>query len=177
MEKQSKRIQRFQNGPPLEVIETLLNSIDNHINNELRAARKNQQIYLIVLGVHAVALTISEVLFNLKGPKGYKTFLEQFIDGNNPNTKFSTISDSIHDFRNNIAHQWLSKSGYAFGIDTTTQLGWHERNGIIYLNPFVYDDEYLKAFSNGGKIWDYDKYLTADKQESAKVRIIEKYLN
>ena len=175
MEEKNKRIQRFKNGPPLEVIETLLYSIDNFFNNEIDMARKRQQPHLIILGIHAVALTISEALFNLQGPTGYKAFLEKFIDGDKPDIKFSKISDDIHKFRNNIAHQWLSESGYTFGIDTTTQLGWHKRNDITLFNPYIYCDKYIEAFSSNGKIREWKKLLTNHEQESAKNKIIKKY--
>ena len=108
MEPLDKRMERFQNGHPIEIIETLLNSIDNHFNNEIRiiAENGNYQTTLLFLGIHAVALTIAEGLFDKRGPDAYKLFLEKFVDGESPDTKFSDIADIIHEWRNIIAHQW-----------------------------------------------------------------------
>ena len=93
------RLRRFQDGPPYEVVATLLNSIDNYFNNEIRLTTQgnNYQSSLMLLGVHSVVLTISEGLFNQNGSVGYKLFLEKFIDGEASDTKFSTIAKQVHD--------------------------------------------------------------------------------
>ena len=75
----AQRLSRFQKNGPIETIETLLNSIDNHFNNEIRLTPANFQTSLLFLGIHAVALTIGEVFFNNTGKdrdlKNYKEFL------------------------------------------------------------------------------------------------------
>lgn len=78
MEAKNKRIVRLQNGEPIEALETLLNSINNYLNNEIKIASDGQQYYLMFLGIHASILTISESFFNLDGKKGYKEFLIKF---------------------------------------------------------------------------------------------------
>jgi len=71
-----KRISRFQNGHPIEIIETLLNSIANFFNNEIRLTTENDnfQTSLLFLGIHAVALTISEGFLIKRGQRGISYF-------------------------------------------------------------------------------------------------------
>lgn len=174
-----KRISRFQNGHPIEIIETLLNSIANFFNNEIRltTANDNYQTSLLFLGIHAVALTISEGFFNKKGPEGYKLFLEKFIDGKTPDTRFSQIAEQIHSWRNILAHQWLGIDGYDIGYDYNSKLGWEKRNGTIFINPRIYSEYYLKAFGLNGRLWDYQKMFTEEELFQIKERLLEKFLS
>lgn len=173
MEKQADRIKRLQENDPMEAISTLLNSINNFFNNEIIFASEHQQTSLLFLGIHAAILTISETLFNKKGFNGYKLFLEKFVDSNTDDTKFSKIAEHLHNWRNTLVHQWLSSAGYAIGCDYNMNFGLQEREGTIFINPKVYCELYIKAFS-GGKIWKYDSYLNKNDSEKAKDRIINK---
>lgn len=179
MEPLEKRIKRFQDGPPIEIIETLLNSIANFFNNEIRITTKddNYQTTLLFLGVHAVALTISEGLFNKSGSEGYKLFLEKFVDGDTPDTKFSEVARVAHDWRNILAHQWLGIGGYEIGYDYEMSRGWEKRDGVIFINPKIYCDHYLKAFGPNGGIWDYQNMLTESELQEAKQRLLKKFLS
>lgn len=178
METMEHRLERFQNGPPIEIIDTLLNSLHSFFNNEIRLTTENGnfQTSLLFMGIHAVALTISEGLFDKKGPDGYKLFLEKFIDGNKQDTKFSSISELIHDWRNNLAHQWIGSIGHSIAYDYKMNFGWEKKDGITYINPRIYCEQYLGAFGSGGRIYDYRKMLTAAELEEAKQRLIEKYI-
>lgn len=171
-----KRLARFQNGPPIESIETLLNSIANFFNNEIVITPKKLQTSLLFLGIHAVALTISEVFWDLKNEPGYKKFLETFVDGDTGGTKFSSVSDKIHNWRNILAHQWLGLSGYNIQYNYEMNLGFELKNDLLIINPRIYCDCYLKAFSAGGKIWKYEKLLTSSELDDAKQRIIDKFV-
>lgn len=177
-ETKDHRLKRFEDGPPYEVISTLLNSIANFFNNEivLTAQENNYQSSLLFLGVHAVALTISEGLFDKKGPDGYKLFLEKFVDGDTPDTKFSTIGQLIHDWRNVLAHQWIGSIGHVVGYNYAMGLGWETRGEDTFINPKIYLEQYLKAFGRGGKIWNWEVLLTDAEKEEAKQRLIKKYL-
>ena len=179
MEERAKRLKRFQDNPPYEIVATLLNSIANFFNNEISttANGNNPQTSLLFLGIHAVALTVAEGLFNKNGPVGYKLFLEKFVDGATPDTQFSSISNMIHDWRNILAHQWIGSTGHEVGYDYTMALGWEVRGNITFINPRIYLDHYLAAFGHGGKIWDWEKHLTAIEQEAAKQRLLRKYEN
>ena len=78
MEDKQKRYKRLSEGSPVEIIETLLNSMDNFFNREIDSAAGSELWYLVLLGDHAVALTISEGLFGEAGLSGFKIFLEKF---------------------------------------------------------------------------------------------------
>jgi hypothetical protein len=177
-ESREKRLERFKKNPPVEVIETLLNSLNNFFNNEITLTTKADsfQTSLMFLGIHAVALTVSEGLFGKTGLTGYKLYLKNFVDGDTPDTKFSKIADLIHDWRNVLAHQWLGSVGHSVGYDYEMGQGWQLRNEVYYINPRIYCSYFLKAFERGGKIWKYDQLLNGKELEQAKNRIIKKYL-
>lgn len=178
-ESQEKRLKRFQDGSPIESIETLLKSIDNYFNNEIRATIRDDQYpqtSLMFLGVHAAILTISEAFFNDKSVQGYRLFLEKFVDGDEPSNKFSLIAEDIHAWRNIVAHQWLSTKGhsisYAYSLDT----GWTKEDEILHINPKIYCDYYLGAFRGDGKIRQYSNIFTDEELEAIKQRIITKFV-
>lgn len=170
------RLKRFQNGPPLEVIETLLNSIDNYFNNEIRLTPNNYQTSLLFLGIHATILTIGEAFFNKRtGLEDYKKFLEIFVDGTTDDTRFSTIAESLHYWRNILAHQWLGELGHEIGYDYEMTNGWEKRDDVTFINPKIYCEHYLNAFSRNGRIWNYQEMFTETELENIKHRLIEKY--
>ncbi|GMX58530.1 MAG: hypothetical protein MCSN_1840 [Candidatus Microsyncoccus archaeolyticus] len=177
-EPRDDRLARFQNNPPAEIIDTLLNSIDNYFNNEIRitVGEANYQTSLLFLGIHSVALTISEGLFDKSGLDGYKIFLETFVDEGESDLKFSSIASLLHDWRNVLAHQWLGSVGHKIGYDYRMDEGWQEREGITFINPRIYCNQYLKAFGQGGKAWNYQNLLSEDELNSAKQRLINKYI-
>lgn len=177
-ESKEGRLKRFQEGPPYEVIATLILSIANNFNNELSLTTENNnyQSSLMFLGVHASALTISEALFNKSGVEGYKMFLKNFVDGNTPDTTFSEIAELIHDWRNVLAHQWIGSIGHEVGYDYVMTLGWEKRDGVTFINPRVYLEHYLSAFRGSNKIYEWTKILTEEEQLEAKHRLIAKYL-
>lgn len=181
-ESPTQRLNRFQTEGPTETIETLLNSLDNHFNNEIRITPTNLQTTLLFLGIHAVALTIGEVFFNNRNARGgtdhfhnYKDFLEKFIDGPTIDTKFSTVADTIHKWRNIIAHQWISTTGHEIEYDYISTLGWEKRGNILVINPQIYCDTYLQAFKAGGKIWKYNTIFNPQELLDTHNRIIAKY--
>jgi len=176
IEDRKKRLLRLSKGSPVEIIETLLNSMQNFFLNEIGVASDNNLWYLVILGDHAVALTISEGLFGKAGLSGYKLFLEKFVDINKEGLNFSEIAEHIHKWRNVIAHQWLSSSAYKFGIDLKMELGWQKKGDITYFNPKLYHEAFNKAFSGGGKIWQYADILTEKQMQEAKERLLEKYI-
>jgi hypothetical protein len=134
-ETQEERLRRFKAGLPQEAIETLLNSIDNYFNNEIRLTTGHHQTSLMFLGVHAVTLTISYALFNQNGLQGYRRFLETFVDGHTEDTKFSNIAGLLHDWRNVLAHQWLGSVGHTVGYDYGMLRGWEAREDVTFINP------------------------------------------
>jgi len=119
-ESQPQRLARLQ-ANPIEAIETLLNSIDNFFNNEIRITPVHLQTSLLFLGIHAAALTIGEVFFGNQGRdrdlNNYREFLRLFVDGATPDTQFSTVAAGIHNWRNILAHQWLGSMGHRIEYD------------------------------------------------------------
>lgn len=172
-----KRLRRFQNGSPTESIATLLNSISNFFNNEIKEAPRNTQTSLLFLGIHASILSISEALFDKSGLEGYRYFLEKFVDGDTKDLQFSLVSSRIHDWRNILAHQWLGSSGHNIAYDYNMKEGWKEVDGILFINPQIYCNQYLKAFSGDSLLWEYDSYLGQTEQEDARDRIIAKFIH
>jgi hypothetical protein len=119
-------------------------------------------------------VTISSGVYNKKGPSGYKMFLEEFVDGNTEDTKFSTIATTIHGFRNVLAHQWLGATGHEIGFDYAMPEGWKIKDNITFINPRIYLEHYLKAFSTRGKIWGIRNFALEKRQE-IKERLIQKF--
>lgn len=175
MESKQKRLERLQSGPPIEAIETLLNSIANFFNNEISITPERYQTSLLFIGIHASALTISEVLFGKSGEDGFRLFLEKFVDGKTPDTKFSTIAHHLHNWRNVLAHQWIGTLGHETEYDYSTATGWKKTEGGIKINPKIYCEHYLSAFGVSGTIWQYVDMLSSVELEAAKQRILEKY--
>ena len=175
MESREKRLARLRGGSPIESIETLLNSIANFFNNEIELTPDNYQTSLLFLGIHASILTISEAFFGTSGERGYHMFLEKFIDGDTNDTKFSEISPILHNWRNILAHQWLGSTGHRIEYNYRMSEGWKIDNEVTVINPKIYCQKYLDAFSRGGKIWQYEHILTEAELNRAKEIIVHKY--
>lgn len=107
---------------------------------------------------------------------GFKKFLQTFIDRNTPDTKFSNVADKIHNWRNILAHQWLGKSEYKIEYDYNMNFGYKLNGDLLIINPKIYFDCYIKAFSNVGKIWECEHFLIKEELEQSKNNIIEKFL-
>ena len=177
-----QRLQRFQNDSPIEFIETILNSIHNFYVPELQIASDNKQSNLLILGLHSIIETISENVFLKKGVEGFKFYLENFVDINEDGGRFSKIADELNDWRNIVAHQYISKLGHSFSYDYSISTGYQIENGIIILNPKIFFEQFQSAFlANGGKtkrkIWDYEKIIASDKMEEAKTKFLAKFEN
>jgi len=178
-ETREQRLKRFTENHPYEIVATIINSMANHFVNELSIVfdnPKNYQTTLMFLGTHSIALTISYGLFNKGGEDGYKLFLEHFIDGDTPDTKFSTVANKIHEWRNVLAHRWINVAGHSFSYNFDMPEGWKIEDEFLLINPKIYLNQFLKAFGPSGKIYEYDKILNTEEiWESAKQRFISKY--
>lgn len=173
-ESPQNRLDRLQSSP-VEAIETLLNSIDSFFNNEIRLTVENEQTTLLFLGIHAAALTIAEVLAGKNGIEGYRWFLETYVDGETEDTQFSQVAETLHKWRNLLAHQWIGSLGHRIIYDYQMEKGWEWRNAVLAINPKTYRERYLAAFMAGGRIWRYDLLFTEEELRKAQVRIVEKY--
>jgi hypothetical protein len=175
MESPEARLRRFQDGPPTEIISTLTNSINNIFNPEITKAAETGCWSLVIIGIHAVALTVSEGLFGLSGEAGYVRFLQRYMDSPKPGDNFSLIGSELHRWRNVLAHQWLATAGHSFRLDTGMTLGWEQRDGITVLNPTRYHAAYRHAFRTSSPLWRPDRVLDADELQTSKRRLIRKY--
>ncbi|OGE81849.1 MAG: hypothetical protein A3E98_03105 [Candidatus Doudnabacteria bacterium RIFCSPHIGHO2_12_FULL_48_11] len=168
-------ISEVLNGPPMFSISLLIYSIDKFFNNELSITAENKQTGLLFMGIHAAALTISEALWGLHGQVGYQMFLEKFLDEEQPDREFSKIAKPIHDWRNILAHQFLSSSGHNFDYDYHMEKGYKINNKDLIINPSIYLSCYLRAFKDN-RIMNYASKLNKKEQEKIKQRILGKYL-
>lgn len=175
MESYEDRLARFENGSPIEVIATLTNSINNFLNPEIEQAARGGSWSLMFMGVHAVALTISQGLFGLTGPDGYLRFLRTFVDDDVVGGDFSAIGAEIHQWRNVVAHQWLSSAGYRFGFDTGLDIGWQRNGDVVVVNPTKYHEGYRRAFRTESSLWRPQTILSAGELEATKKRLIDKF--
>ena len=174
MESPEDRLLRFQ-GPPSEVIGTLTNSINNFFNPEIANAAENRSWSLMLMGIHAVALTVSDGLKGLNGESGYVWFLQTYMDRDEPGADFSAIGGEIHEWRNVLAHQWLATAGHSFALDSGMACGWVRREEITVLNPASYHDAYRYAFRSSSDLWRPDRVLSAEEMQASKERMLGKY--
>lgn len=176
MESPEARLQRFRNGPPMEIISTLTNSINNFFNPEIAKAAETGCWSLMIIGIHGVALTVSEGLFGLSGEAGYVRFLQTYMDGDEPGSNFSVIGPELHKWRNVLAHQWLANAGHTFGLDPGMALGWERQGLSTVLNPVRYHAAYRHAFRTSSTLWRPDQLFSTDELKASKRRLIRKYL-
>lgn len=120
-------------------------------------------------------MTISEALFGKSSEDGFKIFLEKFVDEDTEDTQFSRIAHVLHNWRNILAHQWIGLLGHEIEYDYQMTLGWQQTETGLKINPKIYCESYLAAFSSSGRLWDYENILSPEELEKAKERIIEKY--
>ena len=176
MEKFKKRLQRFEENPPLEFAETLTNSIHNYFINELRIADENKLTFLLILGIHSTIKTLSEYIFNQKGIEFY---LINFVDGKEEGKQFSKINEDINNIRNIVAHQFISRLGHSFIWDYDLNTGYKIENDVIHFNPSIYFDQFQNAFFKGDKtkysIHDYRKLLSENEMSKAKEKFIKRF--
>ena len=159
IEDSKERLSRFLKNDR-EFALTLLNSIHNlFVMTELEAAKQAKILNLLFLGMHSVMQTVSEKIFGLKGPDATKFYLEQFVDGDSTDRKFSLIANDIHEMRNVFAHQWFSLSLYRITLDESSKTGWSQANGEITINPMIYYDQFIAGFNSGGSIWRWQQHI------------------
>ena len=175
IEQKDKRTTRLENGTPLEIIETLLNSIHNYYNRQIDVAVEANAWDLAFIGIHSVAVTIGEGLFGDKSLTAFTRFLKEFVDTDEQGYNFSEIAKQLHDWRNVLVHRWLSEQGYDFGFDMEQAEGWRTVDDVVLLNPKHFHKAFNQAFVAGGKIWNWQNVLSEDEQQEAKARLLANY--
>jgi hypothetical protein len=176
METQEKRLNRLQSGSPREALLTLINSQGNwFVDRELKPAMERGSHNLLILGIHTIAETWAEILFPARNSlDSFRRYLEHFVDGDDPDKKFSEIAVEINRWRNILAHQWLSSFGHVFGVDLEMSEGWKREGEILYFNPLVYFQCFIENFDRSLTI--IEEMFTEEEREEIKRRIIERYL-
>ena len=175
IEPQDKRDTRLENSTPLEIIETLILSIDNFSNRQIRAAIEAGAFDLAFIGIHSAAVTIGTGLFTNSSLTAFTRFLREFIDTDEQGYNFSEIAKELHGWRQVLVHRWLSERGYEFGFDMVQQEGWRKVDGVVLLNPRRFHEAFNQAFAAGGKIWQWQTILSDDEKQAAKVRLLANY--
>jgi hypothetical protein len=176
MESAVERLTRFRDGSPTEVIATLLNSIDNFLNPEIHKAAEHHCWSLVLMGTHAVAVTISEGLFGLPGKAGFVRFVTDFMDQGETDPPFVEIAGDLHHWRTVVSHQWLSTAGHYFGFDENITVAWERRGDILVVNPIHYHEAYRQAFSAPSNLWRARKWMSEPDLEAARTRLLDKYV-
>ena len=176
-QKPKEVIESFINSSPVNAVTLLIMSINSFLNNEIKITvdQDPPQTSLLFMGVHASILTISEILFNEKGEKGYKRFLKEFIDEGTGDRCFSQIAGEIHSWRNILVHGWLSLRGHNIEYEYKMQKGFEKRGETLYINPRVYLALYLSAFQEG-QILKYVSKMAPEELSRAQETIRRKYL-
>lgn len=155
----------------------LIFSIGKFLNNEIRLTTQQNppQTSLMFMGTHGAILTVAEVLFNKKALAGYRKFLEEFMDEELDDRKFSLVAEQIHAWRNILVHGWISLRGHSMEYDYSMEKGHEVREGTLYINPKIYLRQYLNAFEANGKILNYIKRMSREDLKKAQEVIKQKY--
>jgi hypothetical protein len=176
MEAYKKRLKGFVDQSELEIPGWMTISMQNYILPELYVAKEKKLDRLIFLGTHSIIQTIAEKLFDTKGPAGTQFYLENFVDGNTQDKRFSLISDDIHEMRNVMAHQWWAVSTHEIALNHEMSEGWKREPGLLHINPEVYVEQFARAFERGELIEKYCQLLTEEQRAVRKYYFIRDWL-
>lgn len=176
METLDGRYKRLSEGTPVEMIDSLLMSLDNYLNTELKRAAQAECWDLVLIGAHSACSIIGFGLFGGTALGAYKQFLKKFVDCAGAGNDYSSVAADLHGWRNVLAHRWFSKKGYEFGYDLVQAEGWRRIDGVLLLNPRAYFESFESAFDAGKPIWDWQRILNPNQQEEAKQRLLKEYL-
>jgi len=176
METFEDRLRRFLFGAVREIPLTLLNSIANFFLPQIQEAGKQQLDYLVLLGAHSIIQIVAEQIFGQHGPSGTGFYLRQFVDTGTPDRTYSAIYTDIHEFRNVIAHRWMSGGGHFLAIDYTISGGFEKRGPHLHFNPAIFLEDFSAGFGARGRIWGYQKLTTDDDLLIRKYEFIADWL-
>lgn len=173
MEPYETRLARLREGSPTEAILSLVNSQGIYlIDIELTVAAQHGLSTLLILGIHSIAKTWIDLLYpEQRAVDGFREYLRNFVDGEEPDKKFSEIASEINRMRNIIAHQWFSQFGYTFGRNLEMSEGWKREGEAIYINPIVYFQCFKVKFGMTAAI--IKELFSEEQREQIKQRIID----
>lgn len=145
MEPINNRLSRLMRNGLVEISGTITESLRNFMLPEI-AALSDKQSYTIFLTTHAVIQIVGEKIMALEPVDATRWYLREFVDGGTADTRFSDHAAAIHNWRNVVAHAWLSKFGYEVGIDETMDKGADVRDGVVFINASIYRDHFVRGF-------------------------------
>lgn len=166
----------MQEGSPIEAIQSLVNSQGIYlIDLELSIAAQHGMSALLILGIHSIAETWVELLYpEIRPADGFREYLRNFIDGDEPHQNFSEIAIEINTMRNILAHQWFSRFGYKFGQNLEMDEGWRREGDAIYINPRIYFECFNRGFAMTLHI--IRTHFSESQREQIKDRIVERMI-
>src|SRR3977135_4378721 len=169
MESFKKRLKRYTDNDDLEIFGWLTVYLHNSYWGEIHTAKENRLYNCVSLLTHALIQMISENMFGFRGKDGTRSYLENFVDGDTQDTKFSLVTDEIHNARNVMAHQGYSSLQHRveYFADDLAE-GWKKDADTVLINPKLYAERFEPAFSQGSHV---EKY----RQLTDEVRTVRKY--
>lgn len=169
METFQERLKRHIDSNDLEIFGWLTVYLHNAYWAEIYAAKQNRLYHCVYFMTHALIQMVSENMFGFRGKDGTRFYLESFVDGDSADTKFSLITEEIHDVRNVMAHQGYSSLQHRVEyFADEIAAGWNRDGNTVLINPKIYADQFEKALGRGTLV---DKY----QQLTDELRVIRKY--
>jgi hypothetical protein len=176
MESFNDRLRRYTTGDDLEIFGWMTIMMQNYFLSELRAARASKLYVCVFLCTHAIIQTIAENMFGKKGKDGTRFYLESFVDGSDHDTRFSSVSDDIHEMRNTFAHQGYSGVQHRVELNDEMAEGWKTDSGNVFINPAVYADHFEEAFRRGAHVELYRRSFSDKERTIRKYKFIRNWL-
>ena len=124
----------------------------NDLLPEVQEAAKKHMLVMIFMGTHAAIQTVGEKVFGLEGEAGTKFYLEKFVDKEDPDRKYSTVTSQIHNIRNVMAHRGYSKSQHFTGYDWGLPGGFAWVGDQFRINPDRYVDDFVAGSGDYSKV-------------------------
>ena len=153
----------------------LLSSIRSFFVPEIEATLKAGSFELFFLGIHAVMQIVGETIFGKTRLTATRYYLENFVDGDTPDTRFSEHAELLHESRNIGAHLWYGRHMHDWKIDLDQPEGCKDVANKLHFNPTVFMDCFLDGF-DGGRIWELETLLTEEDWFQRKYRFLAEFL-
>jgi hypothetical protein len=143
METFRAQLKRFLDAPPVEVLGTVVGTLQRDLMPEIKTAVQDHSGYLVVLGTHAVIQLVAEKVFGMSGLAGTQFFLQKFVDDPTwPDRVFSTIHAEMHDLRSVVANLWLSAEDHNRIFDWYLPEGWQWQDDGLHINLRRYFEQF-----------------------------------
>jgi hypothetical protein len=169
MESFDQRLKRYTSQNDLEIFGWLTIWLQNAYLSELRLAKENRLYHSVYLITHAIIQIVAEKMFGLRGRNGTEFYLQNFVDGDTRDRRFSLVADDIHGARNVMAHEGYSSLQHRVNYFSDEMAeGWKREANTVFLNPAIYAEQFQNAFVQGAHVLKY-------RQLTDRVRTLRKY--